>query len=49
MHVRQNRIKGGVLPSMHFHDLFEAKVPQQASDIQAIKIARNQDSAVGIL
>ena len=39
MHIRQHKIKGGVLPSMHFHDLFKAKVPEQATDIQAIKIA----------
>ena len=49
MHIRQHKIKGGVLPSMHFHDLFKAKVPEQATDIQAIKIASYQDSTVGVL
>ena len=44
MHIGQYNIKGGILPSMHFHDLFEVKVPQQATDIQAIKIASYQDS-----
>ena len=50
MHIRQYKIKGGVFPStIHFHDVFEAKVPQQATDIQAIKIASYQDSTVRIL
>ena len=39
MHIRQYKIKGSVLPGMLFHDLFEAKVPQQATDIQTIEIA----------
>ena len=49
MHIRQYKIKGGVLSSVHFHALFEAKVPQQATDIQAIKITSYQDSTVRIL
>ena len=39
MHICQYKIKGSVLPGMLFHDLFEAKVPQQATDIQTIEIA----------
>ena len=39
MHIRQYKIKGSVLPGMLFHDLVEAKVPQQATDIQTIEIA----------
>ena len=40
MHINQYKIKGSVLPGMLFHDLFEVKVPQQATDIQTIEIAR---------
>ena len=39
MHICQYKIKCSVLPGMLFHDLFEAKVPQQATDIQTIEIA----------
>lgn len=39
MHIRQYKIKDSVLPGIFFHDLFEAKVPQQATDIQTIEIA----------
>ena len=39
MHINQYKIKGSVLPGMLFHDLFEVKVPQQATDIQTIEIA----------
>ena len=37
MHICQYKIKGSVLPGMLFHDLLEAKVPQQATDIQTIE------------
>ena len=48
MHICQYKIKGSVLPGMLFHDLFEAKVLQQATDIQTIEIAGYQDTTVGI-
>ena len=40
MHICQYKIKGSVIPGMLFHDLVEAKVSQQATDIQTIEIAR---------
>ena len=39
MHIHQYKIKGSVLPGMLFHDLFEVKVPQEATYIQTIEIA----------
>ena len=49
MHIPQYEIEGGIFTSWYFHNLFEAKIPQQTTNVKTVKVPSYKDATVWIL